>query len=140
MATTKLYHAFPPLSMRKKTELVNFLNTYQENPELDLSIIKHLVDYALKEIYSFGGFIVTEEDDQKIIGVMVINNTGMQGYMPNNLIVASAFIPGMLMQGARKRLIQKVMHFTKGDTAYLINSPQEKEQLQKNLGIKTFQL
>ena len=140
MATTKLYHAFPPLSMRKKTELVNFLNTYQENPELDLSIIKHLVDYALKEIYSFGGFIVTEEDDQKIIGVMVINNTGMQGYMPNNLIVASAFIPGMLIQGASKRLIQKAIHFTKGDIAYLINSPQEKEQLQKNLGIKTFQL
>lgn len=139
MTTIKLYNAFPPLSLRKKTELIKFLSDYPENRELNSSTLVHLIDYALKEIHSFGGFIVTEEKDKEIIGAMVVNNTGMHGYMPNNLIVASAFVPGLLKTGSKKRLIQKIMYITKGDTAYLINNDIEKEVLPKNLGVKTIQ-
>jgi len=96
------------MSYQKKIALVNFIFDYQENAALNRSLITHLIDYALKEISSFGGFVVTEEMDNELLGVMVVNNTGMKGYMPNNLIVASAFLPNTGKEGSRKRILQKI--------------------------------
>lgn len=140
MTTTKLYNSFPSISFQKKSEIISFLNNHPDNPFLDRSTITHLVDYALKEISSFGGFVVTEEEDKKIIGAMVVNNTGMEGYMPNNLIVASGFLPGRQKAGIKKRILQKILYLTKGDTALMIQSPACRKSIPKNIGVKTIQL
>lgn len=140
MTTTKLYNSFPLVSFQKKSELIRFLTIHQDNPELTPSTITYLVDYALREIFSFGGFVVTEEEGAKIVGAMVVNNTGMKGYMPNNLIVASAFLPGSNKAGSQKRILQKIMHLTKGDTALLIKSSRRRAEIPENIGVKTIQL
>ncbi len=138
MTTTKLYNSFPSVSFQKKSEIIQFLDNYADNLELTRSTITHLVDYALKEISSFGGFVITEEEDRKIVGAMVVNNTGMEGYMPNNLIVASGFLPGSQKAGSKKRILQRILYLTKGDTALLVKSACRKE-IPKNTGIKTIQ-
>lgn len=128
------------MSYHKKTALINFICNYQEDTNLTKLLITHLVDYALKEISSFGGFVVTEEAGDEILGIMVVNNTGMEGYMPNNLIVASAFLPSSGKQGSKKRILQKIMHITRGDTALLIKKTQQQENSIVNLGIKTIKM
>ena len=108
------------MSYKKKAALINFICDYQEDTSLEKSIITHLVDYALKEISSFGGFVVTEEKQEEILGIMVVNNTGIEGYMPNNLIVLGTFLPNIGKEGSKKRILQKNMHITRGEAALLI--------------------
>ena len=117
MTMIKIYNSYPTISYSKKAKLIRFLIQHQENLSLKEEVITHLVNYAFKETSSFGGFIVTEEENEEILGAMVVNNTGMKGYMPNNLIVASAFLPTSGKQGSMKRLLQKIMYLTRGDTA-----------------------
>lgn len=141
MTSTKLYNSFPRMSYQKKVALVNFIYDYQENAAaLNRSIITHLIEYALKEVSSFGGFVVTEETDSELLGVMVVNNTGMEGYMPNNLIVASAFLPNMGKEGSRKRILQKIMHITRGDATLLVKNTHQQETTSNNLGLKTIKI
>ena len=128
------------MSYHKKTALINFICNYQEDTNLTKSLITHLVDYALKEISSFGGFVVTEEAGNEILGAMVVNNTGMEGYMPNNLIVASAFLPSRGKQGSKKRILQKIMHVTRGDTTLLVKKAQKQESSLTYLGLKTLKV
>ena len=128
------------MSYQKKIALVNFIFDYQENAALNRALITHLIDYALKEISSFGGFVVTEEMDNELLGVMVVNNTGMEGYMPNNLIVASAFLPITGKEGSRKRILQKIMYTTRGDVTLLIKDAHQQEIASNNLGLKTMKI
>lgn len=128
------------MSYQKKIALINFIFDYQENASLNRSLITHLIDYALKEISSFGGFVVTEETEGELLGVMVVNNTGMEGYMPNNLIVASAFLPNTGKEGSRKRILQKIMHITRGDATLLIKNAHQQEAISNSLGLKTMKI
>jgi len=128
------------MSYQKKVSLINFICDYQENTSLNKSIITHLIDYTLKEIFSFGGFVVTEETDNELLGVMVVNNTGMEGYMPNNLIVASAFLPNIGKEGSKKRILQKIMHITRGDATLLVKNAHQQKSTSNNFGLKTMKI
>jgi len=140
MTSTKLYNSFPRISYQKKAALIKFVCDYQEGTCLNKSTITHLVDYALKEISSFGGFLVTEETEEEVLGIMIVNNTGMEGYMPNNLIVASAFLPNIGKEGSKKRILQKIMYVTRGDTALFIKNTYQQKSYLANLGIKTIKM
>ena len=137
MTSTKLYNSFPRMSYQKKTNLINFICDYQEDTSLDKPTIAHLVDSALKEVSSFGGFVVTEEKQEEVLGVMIVNNTGMEGYMPNNLIVLGAFLPNIGKEGSKKRILQKIMHLTRGEAALIIKASDNSENSLRNLGVKT---
>ncbi len=128
------------MSYQKKATLINFICNYQEDTSLDKSTITHLVDSALKEVSSFGGFVVTEEEKEEILGVMIVNNTGMEGYMPNNLIVLGAFLPSSGKEGSKKRILQKIMHLTRGEAALLVNASNQIENSMRNLGVKTVRM
>lgn len=128
------------MSYQKKATLINFICDYQEDSSLDKSIITHLVDSALKEVSSFGGFVVTEEKQEEVLGVMVVNNTGMEGYMPNNLIVLGAFLPNTGKEGSKKRILQKIMHLTRGEAALLIKAVDQSESSLRSLGVKTLKM
>ena len=140
MTSTKLYNSFPRMSYQKKIALINFIYFNQEGSSLNKSTITHLMDYALKEISSFGGFVVTEENEVEILGAMVVNNTGMEGYMPNNLIVASAFLQSPGKEGSKKRILQKIMHATRGDAALFIKNTHHQENIFNELNVKTIKM
>ena len=128
------------MSYQKKATLVKFICDYQEGTCLDKSVITHLVDSALKEISSFGGFLVTEENQEEVLGVMIVNNTGMEGYMPNNLIVLGAFLPNSGKEGSKKRILQKIMHITRGEAALLVKNSYQPENFLTSLGLKTVKM
>lgn len=140
MTTTKLYNSFPRISYQKKITLINFIHDYQEGTTLNIPTITHLMDYALKEISSFGGFVVTEEKETKLLGIMIVNNTGMEGYMPKNLIVASAFLPTSGKEGSKKRILQKIMHTTRGEAALFIKNPHQQKHTINFLNLKTVKM
>ena len=93
MITQVTYDAFTGIGFSKKKALIGFLNQYSEVNWIDTSAIQKAVEYSIKEMPSFGGFIVTAEKNHQILAALVVNKTGMMGYMPEYVVVLNAVLP-----------------------------------------------
>ncbi len=117
MRKTVMYDAVTKLTAIEKMKVVNFLyENLQEygDPKKD---IQKAIDYSIKEISSAGGFTLVLSEDDKIKGVVVINKTGMGGYIPENILVYIATHQDHRGEGLGKALMEKAIQFTKGDIA-----------------------
>ena len=82
-----IYTPYSKPSEEEKNKIVKFLYKHLEqfgDPEKD---ILNSVDYVLKEDNSFGGKILTTKIENEIVGAVIINHTGMKGYIPENVLV-----------------------------------------------------
>lgn len=111
---------FTPQNRPSQTEKENIINFLYENlqeygdPKLD---IEKAIDYALKETPTFGGFILTHYLNEKISGAVVINQTGMKDYIPENILVYIATHKNHRGKGIGKKLMEKTIATTHGDIA-----------------------
>ncbi|MDX1650982.1 MAG: GNAT family N-acetyltransferase [Brumimicrobium sp.] len=101
----------------EKNEIIEFL--YEElekygDPKQD---IQQAVNYALKETPSFGGFVLVSYDNNKISGAVVVNETGMKGYIPENILVYIATAKSKRGQGIGKELLDQAVNKANGAVA-----------------------
>jgi len=136
MTTPIIYDAFTGIGISKKKAIVGFLSQYSEATWLDKSAINQAVDYAIKEIPSFGGFIVTAEENHQIIAALIVNKTGMQGYMPQNIAVLNAVLPAYKNSTIIKDIKAKAMVLTRGDIAMVVNNKGVKDMEFQNMAVE----
>ena len=79
------------------------------------SDILKCIDYAMNP--TKGGFILLAILDNEIIGATIINHTGMDGYIPSNILVYIAVHNGYRGKGIGKMLMQEALSKTKGGVA-----------------------
>lgn len=79
--------------------------------------IGNALDYAMSSYPLSGGFIVTAEENGDIVGTVVMNKTGMKGYIPENILVYIAVHKDYRGKGIGKELMKKTLNYTKGDIA-----------------------
>lgn len=136
MTTPIVYDAFTGIGISKKKAIVSFLSQYSETVWMEETAIYQAVDYAIKETPSFGGFIVTAEQDHQIIAALVINKTGMHGYMPQNIAVLNAVLPEYKNTNLIKELKAKAMMLTKGNIAIVVNNHGIKDMELQNMALE----
>lgn len=127
MYQQKLYDAYTGMSHAQKSAIVQFLKNNLESSWLEEPSILKAVEYATKEIPSFGGFILTTETDEEIVAALVVNKTGLSGLMPEYVAVLQAtktIAKGKLI--ARK-LEEKAIVLSQGDIANLVTDFGPKE-------------
>ncbi|MEX0929574.1 MAG: hypothetical protein WDZ53_09225, partial [Balneolales bacterium] len=49
--------------------------------------IHRCIEYALEDQSGKGGFIVIASEEGKIAGAVIVNETGMSGFIPENILV-----------------------------------------------------
>ena len=104
-------------SNKEKELIVKFLfENLEQFGDSERDILK-AVDYALKEYNSFGGMILTTKIENELVGVVVINYTGMKRYIPENILVYIATHKKYRGKGIGKFLMQKTIEMTDGDIA-----------------------
>lgn len=117
MLKTEIYNAVNKPSEIEKTEIVEFLHKHlQEYGDPKPDILK-AINYSIKEFSSFGGFTVLLKEDGHILGTVVVNQTGMGGYIPENILVYIATHNDHRGKGLGKKLMEKAIEYTKGDIA-----------------------
>src|SRR5690554_3523625 len=68
-------------------KIANFLLKHLEQYGDPKEDILKAINYAFKKNQMKGGFVVLALDETEIIGVVVVNETGMSGYIPENILV-----------------------------------------------------
>ena len=121
-------------SGQEKNEIIDFLYTHLDqfgDPREDIS---KAIDYALKVNDSFGGFVLQLKDDDQTVGAVVINKTGMDGYIPGNILVYIAIHRDYRGKGLGKELMEKSLKEAAGDVALHVEPDNPAKLLYEKFG------
>lgn len=112
--------------------IASFLVTHLEQyGDTKIDILKAM-NYALDE--HKGGFIELGIIENEIAGAVVINKTGMDGYIPSNILVYIAMDKKHRGKGLGKSLMQEVMKNTEGGIALHVEPDNPAKFLYEKLG------
>lgn len=82
-----------------------------------------------------GGFVaLAYADDQEIMGATIVNETGMSGYIPENILVYIAVDSQTRGQGLGKALMQMALEQAKGNVALHVEPDNPAKLLYEKLG------
>ena len=117
MLQTTVYNAVNKLTEIEKKEIIGFLHTHLGEYGDAKKDIKKAIDYSIKDFSSFGGFTLVLREENTIKGAVVVNQTGMNGYIPENILVYIATHSKHRGEGLGKLLMEKTIDYTQGDIA-----------------------
>ena len=117
MILTKMFNENSKPDTETKKAIIDFLFKHLEQFRDPREHIAKAVDYSLKEYESFGGFLLVSYEKSDISGVVVVNGTGMQGYIPENILVYIATHNEMRGRGIGKHLMKETIRHARGDIA-----------------------
>lgn len=134
MSEFKLYSEANRPSPREKMEIVEFLFQHLEKFGDLKNDIEKAVNYALKETISFGGFILQAFDDGRLSCVVVVNQTGMKGYIPENILVYIATHNELRGRGIGMNMMLKAIEIAEGNLALHVEPDNPARFLYEKIG------
>lgn len=108
--------------------LYNHLDQFGDKKE---DILK-AIEYALNP--KQGGLVLIQIENDEIIGAVVVNKTGMDGYIPGNILVYIAVHRNYRGKGVGKNLMLQVMPSTTGGIALHVEPNNPAKFLYEKLG------
>lgn len=136
MITIQNYTETDTIGQELTEEITKFLFEHLEQYGDPQSDIADAVGYALGSQEKPGGTIVTatDQENKRLVGAVVINKTGMGGYIPENILVYIATDKNVRGQGIGKRLMQNAIENSEGDIALHCEPENPAMHLYKKLG------
>lgn len=116
-------------------EVASFLYTHLDQYGDKREDIIKCLKYALSTEKGRGGFVVTARDsDSNIVGAVVMNKTGMSGYIPENILVYIAVNASKRGMGIGKKLMHATMDNAEGAIALHVEPDNPAKHLYKKVG------
>lgn len=119
----------------RKKAIADFLFEHLDQFGDEHSAIMKCIEFALDDKEKFGGFIVTSTNDEgSISGAVIVNKTGMEGYIPENILVYIAVDKKYRGQGLGKQLMQKTFELAQGSIKLHVEPENPARHLYEKLG------
>lgn len=128
------YDAEEKLSTKEQERVVKFLYDALGRFRDEAEDIQKAIDYALKTVPSFGGFVGLLREDNNIVGATVVNATGMDGYIPSYILVYIAVDENKRGAGLGRRIIQEIIKKTTGGIALHVEPDNPAKKLYERMG------
>lgn len=112
--------------------IAQFLYTHLEEYGDKIEDILKCIDYVMHP--DKGGNIVVGLDENKIVGVTVLNNTNMKDFIPENILVYIAVDNSQRGKGFGKQLMQKAISIAEGNIALHVEPDNPAKKLYEKLG------
>ena len=109
--------------------LFRHLGRYGDKKEDILKAIEYAVSADGR-----GGFLLTAEEDGDILGAVVMNRTGMSGYIPDYILVYIATHEGHRGRGIGRALMERAIETADGDIALHVEPDNPARRLYDRLG------
>lgn len=130
----KTYNAINKLTTLEKGRISKFIYEHSENKSDTRKAIRKSLDYAAKERAGLGGYVFTISSNKEIIGTLVVNKTGMDDYIPENIIVYVVTHQDFRRQGIAKKLMSRAIEHCKGDIALHVTHNNPAKKMFEDLG------
>lgn len=131
-----MYNATNRPSEMEKYKLVDFISTNLGEKAENKDFIRRAIDYATKDRLSFGGFAIVVKSHDEIVGAAIVNHTGMEGYMAENVLVYIAVCSKFRRKGVAKGMIENVLRYAKGDVALHLKGDSSLSAVCEKFGFK----
>ncbi len=122
------------VSEETKKEIADFLYEHLDEFGDEHQYIMNCINFALDDKKKFGGFIVEARDEGKVVGAVVINKTGMEGYIPENILVYIAVHKDYRGKGLGKDLMLKTFDKAEGNIKLHVEPENPARFLYEKLG------
>ncbi len=117
-----------------RRDFIDFLHThlgqYRDSPEA----IGKAIDYAFSTAEGSGGFLLLARENGTPVGAVVINRTGMEGYIPENILVYIAVDERQRGKGFGKAIIERIQSECDGAIALHVEYDNPARRLYERLG------
>ncbi len=131
--TTKTLNGISSIEIEK---LTNFLYHNLDEYGDTKSAIRKAIEYAAKERSGLGGYLFTIESKDEIVGAVVVNKTGMDEYIPENILVYIAVHKENRGEGLGKKLMEYTIENCKGDIALHVEADNPAKHLYTKYGFE----
>lgn len=134
MSDLKIFNNNQKLNSTDKQTIVDFLYHHLGQFGDSKEEIEKCINYSLQEYPSFGGFILAYYDNSLLLGVVIVNRTGMEGYIPENLLVYIATHNKHRGKGIGKKLMEEAIKLSQGNIALHVEPNNPAKGLYEKLG------
>ena len=118
----------------QKNEIADFLLLHlgqYGDPKED---IMKCLDYALDQSMHAGGFVVMARENDKLVGALIMNKTGMSGYIPENILVYIAVDASQRGKGIGGQLMEMAIKMANGSIALHVEPENPAKKLYERIG------
>ncbi|MFC5625821.1 GNAT family N-acetyltransferase [Algoriphagus winogradskyi] len=118
----------------QKNEIADFLFVHlgqYGDPKED---IMKCLDYALDQSLHAGGFVVMARENDKILGALIMNKTGMSGYIPENILVYIAVDAAQRGKGIGGKIMDMAIKMANGSIALHVEPDNPAKKLYERIG------
>ena len=122
------------LSEDEQEKIVDFLFEHLGKFGDPRSAIRKAIDFAREKDKGLGGLLIVSKEKEEITGVVVINFTGMQEYIPENILVYIATHKDHRGKGIGKELMEAAKDSVKGDIALHVEADNPAVKLYEKVG------
>ena len=116
-------------------ELAVFLYESLKPYEDPLPVVKQGITDALKPKTRPSGFVLIAEINKKPVGALLMLNTGMKDYIPENFLLMVAVDPSARGKGIGAKIIKRSFEITEGDVKLHVEYDNPAKRLYERLGM-----
>lgn len=134
--TSVTYNVFTPSDNQNlnRDEVLDFLFKHLDEYGDKREDIAKCMDYALSGAEGKGGSVLEAREAGKVVGALILNNTGMSGYIPENILVYVAVHGSQRGKGVGKQLVQLATENTSGSIALHVEPQNPARHLYEKMG------
>ena len=135
MQIIKFSNTLIPQSYRN--EIALFLEEHLQQYGDSYEDISLALDYVSDTSGSKGGHLLVAQQDDVVTGAVVVNKTGMSGYIPENILVYIATHHEYRGMGIGKRLMEETVKVCDGSIALHCEPDNPAKKLYEKLGFSS---
>ncbi len=125
-----------PLSI-DQDRLVDFLYTHLDRFRDDKQAISKAIDYAFSDEAGKGGYLLLALDNDRLAGALVMNRTGMQDFIPENILVYIAVDEAYRGKGIGTAILKEAFEISEGSIALHVEYDNPAKKLYERLGFRS---
>ncbi|TVQ77296.1 MAG: N-acetyltransferase [Flavobacteriales bacterium] len=115
-------------------EIINFLFENLDQYGDPKHQIAACLNFALGKGQGLGGYVVIAYEEGKLAGATIVNHTGMNGYIPANILVYIAVDKNQRGKGVGKLLMNEALKNANGGVALHVEPDNPARKLYEKLG------
>jgi len=118
-------------------KIVQFFHETMKPYEDTIGDIKSALDYMYSKDVGKGGFLMIITLNNVLGGALLMLNTGMSGYVPENILLFVTVDPDLRGKGIGRKLIEKSIAECKGEVKLHVEYDNPAKRLYERIGFTT---